>query len=234
MKILELFRRLAYGELSNLAINGGNGLLAEASHPQMIQYVNEGLLRLYSRFILEEKVILIEQYEHIISYHLKNKFSESAGADIAYPYIKDMPDEPFRGDVIKILQVSDELGNVYVLNDKDNPSSLFTPQPDILQIPSPVEGVPLSITYQARHYTLDDRIGKILDQEIDLPFFLEGALQSFVAYKTYSHMNGQENIGKGQENLQAYELICIETEMKDLINQSFHTSHNKLEQRGFV
>jgi hypothetical protein len=234
MKILELFRRLAYGELSNLAVANPDGTLVTEKHPQMTQYVNEGLLRLYSRFILEEKVVLIEQYEHIISYHLKNRFSESAGADIAYPYIKDMPDEPFKGDVIRILQVTDKDGNVRVLNDKDDPSSLFTPQPDILQVPTPIEGEPLSITYQARHWVLDDRIGKILEQEIDLPFFLEGALQSFVAYKTYSDMNGQENIGKSQEKLAAYEAICVEVELKDLINQSFHTSHTKLEQRGFV
>jgi len=234
MKIIELFRRLAYGELSNLAVNIGSGQLLEASHPQMVQYVNEGLLRLYSRFILEEKVILIEQYEQIISYHLKNKYAESAGADISYPYIKDLPDEPFKGDVIRILQVSDEIGNVKVLNDKDDPDSFFTPQPDILQIPNPIEGEPLSVTYQARHWVLDDRVGKILDQEMDLPFFLEGALQSYVAYKVYSHMNGAENIGKGQENLAAYEAICVEVELKDLINQSFHTSHTKLEQRGFI
>jgi len=234
MKIVELFRRLSYGELSNLAIANPDGTLVEEKHPQITQYVNEGLLRLYSRFILEEKVLLIEQYEHITSYHLKNRFAESAGADIAYPYIKDMPDEPFLGDVIRILSVSDENGVAKILNDKDDSNSFFTPQPDILQIPNPIEGQPLSITYQARHWTLDDRIGKILKQEIDVPFFLESALQSYVAYKVYSDMNGVENIGKSQEKLAAYEQICIETEMKDLINQSFHTSHTKLEQRGFV
>ena len=234
MKIVELFRRLAYGELSNLAIANPDGTLVEEKHPQIVQHVNEGLLRLYSRFILEEKVLLLEQYEHITSYHLKNRFAESAGADISHPYIKDMPDEPFQGDVIRILAVTDEFGYPRNLNDKDDPDSYFTPQPDILQIPNPIEGQPLSITYQARHWTLDDRIGKVLGQEIDLPFFLEGALQSFVGYKVYAHMNGPENIQKGQENLAAYESICLEVELKDLINQSFHTSHTKLEQRGFV
>jgi len=234
MKIVELFRRLAFGELSNLAIANPDGTLVEEKHPQIVQYTNEGLLRLYSRFVLKENTILVEQYEHIVNYYLKPKFAESAGADIAYPYIKDMPDEPFKGDVVRILSVTDESGQAKILNDKDNTLSLYTPQPDCLQVPNPIEGRPLAVTYQARHWLLDDRIGYILEQEIDIPFFLEGALQNYVAYRVYSDMNGQENLSKSQQNLAAYEAICIEIENRDLVNQSFHTSHQKLEQRGFV
>jgi hypothetical protein len=32
----------------------------------------------------------------------------------------------------------------------------------------------------------------------------------------------------------AYEAICVEIEQRDLVNQTFNTSHTKLEQRGFV
>jgi hypothetical protein len=234
MKVVELFRRLAYGELSNLAINNGDGTIIEEKHPQIIQYVNEGLLRLYSRFLLSEKHLILEQYAHVTTYHMQIKYAETSGSNTHHPYIKDLPDEPFLGDVIKILHVYDELGNEYPLNDKDDQYSLFTPQPDMLQVPEPIERRPLSVTYQARHPLLDDRIGYILDQEVDLPFSLEGALQNYVAYKTYCHMNGQENIAKGQESYQNYEMVCAEVEMRDLTSQSFHTSHTKLEQRGFV
>lgn len=234
MKITELFRRLSFGELSNLAVSNNDGTLVEEKHPQIIQYVNEGLLRLHSRFLLYEKNLLLEQYSHIINYHLIKKFSEHAGSNTHHPYIKDLPDEPFQDDVIKILAVHNEFGTQLPLNDKDNPYSMFTPQPDILQIPFPQERRPLAVTYQARHPILDDREGHILSQEIDIPFSLEGALQSFVGYKTYSHMNGQENIVKGQENMAAYEAICTEIQDRDLVSQSFHTSFFKLELRGFV
>jgi hypothetical protein len=133
-----------------------------------------------------------------------------------------------------IIAVHDEFGQSLPLNDRAHPYSLFTPQPDILMVPNPQERRPLSVSYQARHRLLDDREGHILDQEIDLPFALEGALQSFVAGKTYSHMNGQENLVKAQENMAAYDAICLEILDRDLVNETAYTSHFKLEIRGFV
>lgn len=236
MKIVELFRRLSFGELSNLSIaNGGQGQLAEEKHPQMIQYTNEGLLQIYSRFLLKEKNLILEQSEHVINYHLMREYSVSSNsAEVRHRYIVDCAESPFTEDVIKILAVYDTYGCQLPLNDLENPKSLFTPQPNTLQIGTPVDGIQLALMYQARHRVLHDTPDTIMEQEITLPFFLEGALQNFVGYKTYSHMNGRENIIKGNEYLAAYEATCVNVEQRDLVNQSFHTSHSKLEQRGFV
>lgn len=235
MKIVELFSRLAYGELSNLSINKGGGKLDEAKHPQIVQYANDGLLRLFSRFILKEKEVIIEQTEHVINYHLRREFAVSSNSSaVRHRYILDDDRAPFVEDVIKILEVYDEDGCQYVLNDKDNTKSLFTPRPNTLQIPAPVNEAKVSILYQARHRLLDDRPEHILNQEIEIPFFFENALQNYIAYKVYSDMNGQENIIKGDRNLAAYEAICLDAEARDLVNQTFQTSHQKLEQRGFV
>lgn len=244
MLVVDLFRRLAYGELSNLALSQPGGKIIEDKHPQLIQYINEGLLRLYSRFILKEKDLIIEQVAHITSYHLRPEYAESggvlggAGTDVPYAYIKDLPDEPFTGDVLKVLAVY-ESGCPYALplNDQDRADSLFTPQVDVLQVPNPKATVALGVHYQARHPLLADisvNNLNILEQEIELPFSLEGALQNFVGYKIYSHMNGQENAVKSQEYLSTFESICTEVMDRDLVSQSFHTSFNKLEQRGFV
>ncbi|MEQ1950937.1 hypothetical protein [Mesorhizobium sp. CN2-181] len=235
MKIADLFRRLSYGQLSNLSIsNNGSGEIVEAKHPQMIQYANEALLNLYTRFVLKEKNLLIQQVEGITSYHLERKFAETSGSDAPHRYIKDLPDEPFMGDSIRILAVYDEFGRKMRLNDQEDPASLFTPSLNELQIPRPEHGRPLGITYQARHPELDDRPGKIINQEIILPFIFEAPLQNFIGYLTYCHMNGQENIVKGQEYLGAYEAKCVEVEQRDLVNQTFHTSQDKLDDRGFV
>lgn len=232
MKLEELFSRLSYGELSNLSIgNEGRGSIKEEDIPKVTAHVNDGLLRLYSRFMLSTKQLLIEQVRHITNYHLIPKYAESTGSDVEWPYIKDLPDEPFLGDVIRILEVHDSVGREYVLNDKDDPNSLFTPAPQLLQVPTPKAGQALAILYQARHINLDN---DDLDQEIFIPFVLEGALQSFVAYKIYSHMNGQDNQVKGQEHLNTYEGICGDVETRDLVNATFATSHHKLQERGFV
>ena len=235
MKISELFRQLSYGELSNLSMSkNGSGEIVEDKHPQLIQYANTALQTIFSRFRLREKELRLVQVEGITRYHLTRRFTESAGAAGVIPYIKDAPPrDPFLEDVIRILAVYDKDGQ-RALNDEGNPDSLFAPRPDTLQVPAPDAGYQLAVLYQARHPELDDRPGKIINQKIDIPFFLEKALKSSIAHQVFSNMNGQENTLKGQEHLATYEAICIDIEQRDLVNQTFHTSHSKLEMRGFV
>lgn len=238
MKVVELFRQLSYGELSNLSVsNSGSGEIQQEKWPQLIQYANDALMALYSRFVLSEKHVLLEQVAHITNYHLRPKYAESSSSTAEWPYIKDLPEEPFIGDVIRILRVQSVEGWPYPLNDAGRADSLYTPQPHILQVPRPQAGEPLSIVYQAQHRILDDREtgpDNILDQIIDLPHYLENALKLFIAYKVFGHMNGQENSAKSIEFLAAYEASCQDIERRDLVNQTSHTTHSKLEQRGFV
>ena len=232
MKLKVLLSRLSFAELSNLSLgNEGQGIIKEEDVPKLVTHVNDGLVRIYSRFVLCTKQLLIEQVQHITNYHLITKYAESAGADVRWPYIKDLPGNLFTGDVIRILEVHDIVGREYVLNDKDDPTSLFTPAPQILQVPHPKAGKGLAVLYQARHDYIEN---DDLEQEIVIPFVLEGALQAFVAYKVFSHMNGQENQVKSQEHLNTYDGICTDVEERDLVNVTFATSHHKLENRGFV
>jgi len=242
MKISELFRQLSFGELSNLAISeSGSGEIVEAKWPQLIHYTNDALTVLYTRFLLREKEVIISQMAEIIQYHLLSKHSETVGTD-DYLYIKDTPEEPFLDDVVRIFEVwgSNERGLVqFPLNDEGNSASLFTPSPLILQVPRPADGIPLSILYQAYHPRLADipaegETAIDLDQIIDIPHYLNNALQKWVASEVFSHMNGQENLIKGQEYKADYEAACLEVEQRDLASQSWRPTHTKLDQRGFV
>lgn len=240
MKISDLFRQLSFGELSNLAIsNSGDGTIVEAKWPQLIQYTNDALTALHTRFVLSEKEIVIEQMENITRYQLRSEHSESTGTGDEL-YIKDTPEDPFKDDLIRVLEVWGIAGYKLPLNNQEASNSLFTPTPLVLQVPEPVAGDPLSIVYQAKHALLLDLVPEedpeydLLDQIIDIPHYLENPLQQWVASKVFSHMNGQENLLKSQEYLAAYEADCLGIEQRDLANQTWHTSHTKLEQRGFV
>lgn len=239
MKLLaELYADLSYEELSNLSLSvDGGGTIKEESRPKIVGYLNEGLLRLYARFVLKEQDVLIQMYDHITNYHLLKKYAQSQQEPEAegYFYIQDLMGEPFEEDVIKILEVRNSLGWKYPLNDSGNPRSLYTPQNNVLQVPEPLHDSQISVMYQARHkpITIDDAQGENVTG-IDLPDILYGALRAFIAYKVFSHMNTQESTAKSQEHLANYEAICMDAVEHDLVNTSIASTNTKFEQRGFV
>ena len=230
MKLLDLFERLSFAELSNLAVGmEGAGTIRTEDQRKVLIHTNDGLLQLYSRFILKTKYLLIEEQEHITQYHLIEKFAESKNC-VEFPYIKDLVGDRFTGDLIRILEVYSNCGEQFVLNDAEDCHSLFTPSPQTLQIPNPRTGVPKHILYQARHDIIENINDKVW---VEIPFVLEGALQAYIAHKIFNHMNGQENLLKSQDHYTTYERICQEVEAKDLVSTSVSNSSNKLTERGF-
>lgn len=234
MNLKELYRRLSFGELSNLSISGeGSGDIAEAKRPIVVLLANEALRELYKKFVLREKNLILEQIEGKTLYRLEPMFSltnaESSGCEC--PYIIDNPDEPFNDAVLKILNVYDSAGNELVLNDQDDPCSVFTPQVNVLQVPNPMGGLPLTINYQTYPREINETD---LEDTIDIPMVLEKALTSYIAGHILGNMNTQESNAKSQEHLLRFEAICAEAEQKDLLSNSSVSSNTKFEKRGWA
>lgn len=233
MNVTELFRRLSYGELSNLSIGGeGSGVIPEASRPKLVSYLNTALLRIYSRFVLRESSLVIECQEWITNYHLTKRFAmTSEPCDGVTRYIQDHAADPFQDDVIKVMDVLNQEGQRVGLNDLKSERSVFTPQPNVLQVPQPVQGYFLSVLYQARHVPI-----AYTDYEacIEIPAVLEEALQMFMAHLVFFHMNGQDNGIKAAGYLKNYELACGLIVDRDLVNSSVADTNSKFHERGFV
>lgn len=235
MKLSTFMKNLALGELSNLAL-ADSGYIAATKQPQIVMLTNEALLRLYTRFVLKEKDMMIEMREGITNYHLLKKYA------ISYfnpnnpppiwdmPYILDMGREPFLEDVIKVLSVYSSTIGKLPLNDLEQPHSVFTPQSTVLQVPEVVPGGILGIEYQARHVPLQVEDP---DADIELPEVLEGALSSYVASKVFMHMNTQESTVKGQEHMLNYESICQDVIERDLVSSSYSTTNTRFAKRGW-
>lgn len=238
MRLTDLFEELSVGELSQLSMSGeGSGEIAAKSHLKLISYINSSLLKIYTRFTLKTNEVLVEQHEHITNYHLTRDYAMSSESNQPYKYISDLGGEPFKGGVLKILTVQDLLGGYIPLNDSGNMRSYFTPQPEILQVPYPITGNVISVTYQDKHpdilyhgVTEQERMA----QEITLPLFLKDALIKLIAYNVFTHMNGQEHTAKAQEYLSMYEMACELVDEGDFSNQTVSTSHSKLTERGFI
>lgn len=236
MNVADLFTSLALGELSNLSMaeNGGGSLVAN-SRPKIILCANEGLLRLHSRFVLKEKELLLEMDEGITSYQLTPRYALSyipTGSEdaVATRYIIDSPTSPFTGDLLKILGVYDANGGKLPLNDDVHCDSVFTPQANLLQVPSPAHEQRLSLLYQARHPVLTGN----LQEEIELPVVLLSALTSYIAYKVFSQMNSADSTAKAKEYMMMYESLCADVLDKDLVNSSLSTTSGRFTRAGWI
>lgn len=235
MKLSDFFRRLSFGEFSNISLGSeGDGTIEDGKENKLVHYVNEGLLRLYGRFILKENELTLEQQEGQTFYKLSSRYAlsyldENPGAEGPF-YIQDEENANFLDDVVKVLAVYDDRGRKLGLNDGEDEYSVFTPQPEVIQVSHPEQGKPLAVVYQARHPNIpeDDP-----DAEVELPAVLEPALARYVAYLTFSHMNGVEHAAKANEHLNMFTQICNEVEGMDLVSSSSATTNTRFQKNGW-
>lgn len=232
MKVSDLLRDLALGEFSNLAL-AESGTIAVERIPQVLMYANEGLNRIYSRFCMKESDLVLALVGHITNYHFNPRFtvSQHEAYGEQYPYIMDTEADPFPCDVVKVLSVYDSFGKPLPLNDSELPHSVFTPQPNVLQVPNPSQAVRLIVTYQALHPVLK---ADQLDDSIELPTILESTLRAYIAFKHYSNLNTQEGQVIASGHLSKYESECADVLTQDLVSTSTITSNTRFEKRGFV
>ncbi len=237
MLLSNLFRDLSYSELANLPMSGnGMGNIPDAHHARLLTLVNQGLLDLYGRFKLLEKAVYVETVMGLTLYYLRPEHARTNTTVGPTKYIIDGPENPFIGDVIKILEVYDEVGEPLSLNNALDPDSLFTAGFDCLQIPDAVPAVGYRLIYQARHpeLVISTTSGLDLSQEIRLPLALEGALRAWIGHKVFSSMTGPEHLSKAQELLAYYEMTCQQTEKGDLYQAAETWSQDRFSRAGWI
>jgi hypothetical protein len=235
MLLGDLFKRLSFGPFSNIALGqDGSGVINPAKRAQVISYVNDGLLRLYTRFILREEEVIIKMSESRTIYTISSKNAVSyLDEDPTNPaYVIDTHQTPYQDQLIKILSVYREDGTEVPLNIDGDANSVFTPRFDQLQIPVPIEGEHLHVMIQSRLEVIPDNA---LDGVgIEVPFVLEQALVHYIAYLHYDGMNSQEHQAKASKQLTLYDNLCLEAIDRDLVNSSQSMANSKLEDRGFI
>lgn len=237
MNVLELFRKLSFGELSNIAIgNDGDGTIKDGAKAKIIMHANTGLERLYSRFILSEKSLLLTCLSHVATYHLHpiHALSQASEENTNDIYLVDSPDDPFIGDVVRVIEAWDNTQQPMPINKANNPRSIFTPKFDTVQVPVPMLDQVIALNYQAYHPQLLDEGDGFEEQEILLPRFLESALTSFIGHKVYADLGTQEAMGRSQALLNTFEALCRDAEEKDLVSNSRSTGGTLFEQNGWI
>lgn len=241
MKTLEYIKQLTRGAMRNTALSvlrtGATNHSEEFE--QVCSMIDEGLMRLYSRFIIKEKHVFIEMQVGVTFYHLKKLYAvtqaQPVPAPVPRPYIMDLPNEPFLEDVIKVLNVFDSLGVQLPLNDQSRPDGLFTPQADVIQNMYPRDLEVLGVAYQASPISVlvSNAGGWREDTEFYLPDCLVPALSSYVSYMYHQGVGTAESMATAVAQFQMYDGICKEVERMDLVNQSMSCTNVRFSQNGW-
>jgi hypothetical protein len=227
MLVRQLFKELSLGELSNLSLSAdGTGVIVREKQSKIMLYAQDGLTKLYGRFLLSEKSIKVETRDDVTTYPLELRYAVSQGTSGVIAHIIDTEEDPFLGDLIKVLSVVNSLGEYVPLNDGESLESLFTPSPSLLRVPEP--GETYTVSYQANHAILVDETSTI-----SLPSVLEPALKSFIAGKVYGHMNGQENAILAQGHMAEFENTVLNVIDQDLVNSSTSQTNSRFERNGW-
>lgn len=233
MLLDNFLQELSSLELANTAAgNSGAGNIPEHQMPKVIAAINSGLRVLYSRFLLKESYLILAPLPLKTIYPLHSKYalnSPSTEIPMDERYIEDTAHAPFKDDLLRITEVWSTSGIKFPLNDPGQPGGMFTPSPNVFQLPQPMDDFKFSISYQASHprVTLDT-------VELELPTSLEEVLRAYVGYKVLSPIGTAEATAKAQELYQTYEGLLRMLSEGDVLAQSHHTTLHKFDKRGFV
>lgn len=237
MNVGELFKKLSFNELANIALGGdGKGNIPTANQERMIDKINNALDDIHTKFPLVQKELVLQSLEWKSEYLLTTAHAVSNEDSTELKYIMDTPEKKFEGDLIFILGVTNEIGDDLPMNDAEQYASVFTPQTNVLQLTHASDEQVFFVKYQAKHQKLlyiSNDLDLTLAQEINIPVPLEKALRYHVAMGIFSSMSGQSVAGKAQDMQVQYELACDLVNEKSLLGTPDISTNVKLERRGF-
>lgn len=236
MKLQEIFDQLSYGEFADLDLgNRNDGGIRVEDYPKIVPHINMALTALYKRFTLAYDEVYIQQYDHINTYYLDNKYAvTNTSSTEPIKYIQDSVYKPFNAEqLIKIERVFSELGDELYTNDDNTFSSVYTPTYNTIQVPHPVSDNAMRVIFTKGH---DKIVLTGLDPNItivDIPVSYLEPLLYYVASRVFAGMSGVDSQNQSNNYMSKYEISCQEIERLNL-TQKDNTTNLRLEINGWV
>lgn len=235
MKLSDIVLQLGMAELKSLYIDGdGLGGIPTTQYPAIISSINMCLSDLHTRFLLKQKEVVVQQVANVSMYPLLTDHAVSNTSSAATKFIVDSIADPFIEDIILIESIYDELGQEYPLNNEATDNSLYTPAYNTLQVPEPEEENALFITYRADHPRIPLDTVNLATVNVDLPNVLLSALLAYVAGRMHGTAITEGSIAASMKYNTAYETICTQMDMRNLLDNPDNYSNNKLENNSWA
>lgn len=233
MNLYDLMSTLAHGELSNLSLVT-NGAIAETAHRKVVSAINATLTDIYTRIPLHEKELIVRTLEWKSLYLLRKQFALTSGSQEQHKYILDSQSYPFTGDIVRILSVTNEVGDPLPLNDPEQWAAVFTPYYDAVQFTHPSDNQIFTVQYQALHPKLAlEPTESMMQQQIMLPPVLEELLVLGTASRVIAPIGGQTQTLRAQYLDTAYESKLTFAQLRNDVGDTGTATNVKLMLRGY-
>ena len=215
-----------YGELQNV--------YTEEKLPQLISFINLGLIQIYSKLPIIEKQVTIQEYPQISLYKLSSMYARHNHlSKVKHKYILDTPDNPFTDDVLFITGICDENGFAIPLNDEHHRRSIFISSYDTIQIPNADENEAVFVIYRAKPRCINPET-KNLNQEVELPDYLLEALTAFVGFKAHQAIGSQESLAASQAFYQRFTELINQAITDNIAGDGVLPTNIKPRMRGYI
>lgn len=221
----KILRDLSHDSLSFMSdSNFSNGVIVPDQIPKVLSRVNAVLRRLSTKFVLHEKSVMIRVTDRRRDYSL-NKGDA---------WIIDDEDNPFIGDVGRILGIEMPDGRMQGLNDKAKHDSIMLRDDgralvfdDFL-----MSGV-YTVIYKAATPQFEESMEPNLSQVLDIPEALLNALYLGVAAMTYEGIGGADNVQMANNKWAQFQNDCDEAKINSAVEVEEYEEVNRMRQKGF-
>lgn len=220
----QILESLSHDTLAFMAdSNHANGTISPDQIAKVVSRINNVLRRLNVKFVLHEKIIRVNVSGNRRYYPLK------AGST----WISADPDEPFEGDVGRILGIETPAGRMHPLGDKSMTNSILLRDEGVaFALDTNVPNGTYTVIYKAAtpQFKTD---GSDLQQALNIPEPLLNALYLGVSAITYEGIGGEDNIRMAGAKWAQYEKECGEAKINSAVDVEENDEGNKFRDRGF-
>lgn len=236
MNLADVLTNLSLGPLSEQAAFGtGAGSVEADKVPKLVFHVGQALVALYTRFPLRMRSLELEVIDGIYEYPLQARFAQTSSSTEINKFIKDSIQDPFTGDVLRIVAVAyAATGCELPLNKRHDELSWFTTGYETIRMGYPKTGDRYRIEYRARHAALEVNPSDPAQVQIQLPNELLPALLAHVAGHVYGGLSMEGALAKSQGFLATYENECLLHEQGNTWDQHHVPQNTRFEQGGWV
>jgi hypothetical protein len=220
----QMLESLSYDTLSFMTdSNHANGTIAPDQIAKVVSRINSVLRRLSVRFVLNEKSVKVTVTADRRYYPLT--------ADAAW--IESDPEDPFIGDVGRILGIETPYGRMHPMGDTAIYDSIvLRDEGTAFALDTSLSSGTYRVIYKAAtpQFKTD---GSDLTQELNIPEALLNAVYMGVAAITYEGIGGPENLAMARDKWAHYEKEAGEAKINSAVEVEENDEGNKFLDRGF-